>query len=105
MVSGTLIDLLSLGTLGWLTKQEGMRLTDVFNVQRERLGRDLVLALGNLVALAPAVGISAALTRLFYGPSGQPPQVAVARGLPRAASAYSVLVWPVAWGVAEEATS
>ncbi|TMF52532.1 MAG: hypothetical protein E6I32_00490 [Chloroflexi bacterium] len=104
MVSGTLIDLLSLGTLSWLTKREGTRLTDVLNVQRERLGRDLVLALGTFVAMTPAVGISAALTRLFYGSSGQPPQVAVARGLPRAASAYSVLIWPVVWSMAEEAT-
>ena len=104
MVSGTLIDLLSLGTLTWLTRREGMRFADLLGVQRNRLGRDMVLALGDLVALTPAVGISAALTRLFYGPSGQPPQVAVARGLPRAASAYSVLVWPVIWAAAEEAT-
>src|SRR5438876_6339060 len=51
MVSGTLIDLLCLGMLTWLTRREGMRLTDLLNVRRERLGRDLVLALGDLVAL------------------------------------------------------
>ncbi len=102
MVSGTLIDLLSLGTLTWLTRREGIRLTDLLNVRRERLGRDL--GLGDLAALALAVGIDSVLTRLFYGPSRQPPQVAVARGLPRAASAYSVLVWPVIWGTTEEAT-
>jgi hypothetical protein len=104
MVSGTLIDLLSLATLSWLTRREGIRLADLLHVRRERLGRDVVHALGNFVALTPAVGISAALTRLFYGPSGQPPQVAVARGLPVAASAYSVLVWPIIWSITEEAT-
>jgi hypothetical protein len=104
MVSGTLIDLLCLGMLTWLTRLEGIRLTHLLNVRRDRLGRDLVLALGDLVALLPAVGIGAALTRLFYGPSGQPPQVAVARGLPRVAAAYSVLVWPVLWSMTEEAT-
>jgi hypothetical protein len=102
MVSGT--DLLSLGTLTWLTRREGTHLADLFSIRRERLSRDLVQALGDLVALTPAVGMSAALTRLFYGPSGQPPQVAVARGLPRAASVYSVLVWPTVWAAAEEAT-
>jgi hypothetical protein len=104
MVSGTLLDFLSLGTLTWLTKREGIRLADLFNVRRERLGLDLMMTLGDLVALTPAVGISAALTRLFYGPSGQPPQVAVARNLPVAASAYSILVWPVIWSMTEEAT-
>src|SRR5712691_23994 len=83
MVSGTLIDLLSLGMLTWLTRREGIRLADLLDVwrdvRRERLGRDVVLALSDLAALAPAVGISAVLTRLFYGPSGQPPQVAIAR--------------------------
>jgi hypothetical protein len=98
MVSGTLIDLLSIGTLTWLTRPEGIRLVDLLDVRREHLVRDLVVALGDLVALTPAVGMSAALTRLFYGPSGQPPQVDAARGLPRLASAYSVLVWPVIWG-------
>ena len=39
MVSGTLVDLLSLGTLTWLTRLEGIRLVDLFNVRRERLGR------------------------------------------------------------------
>ncbi|MFL5592912.1 MAG: hypothetical protein ACJ8DI_35390 [Ktedonobacteraceae bacterium] len=86
MVSRTMIDLLSLGTLTWLTRREGLRLTDLLDVQRnvrgEWLGRDVAKALGDLAALAPAVGISAVLTRLFYGSSGQPPQVAVARGLP-----------------------
>lgn len=104
MVSGTLIDLLSLGTLTWLTRREGIRLIDLLDVRRERLGHEMVMALGDLVALTPAVGIGAGLTRLFYGPSGQPPQVAVGRGLPRLASAYSVLVWPVIWSVTEEAT-
>jgi hypothetical protein len=104
MVSGTLIDLLSLGMLTWLTRREGIRLTDLLNVRRDRLGRDLLLALGDLVALMPAVGIGAAFTRLFYGPSGQPPQVAAARGLPQVAAAYSVLVWPVLWSMTEEAT-
>src|SRR6266516_4599263 len=104
MVSGTLIDLLCLGTLTWLTRREGIRLADLLKVRRERLGRDLVLGLGDLVALTPAVVISSLLTRLFYGPAGRPPQVAVARGLPRAASAYSVLVWPAIWSIAEETT-
>ncbi len=104
MVSGTLIDLQCLGVLTWLTRREGIGLADLFNIQRERLGRDMVLGLGNLVALAPAVGIGTILTRLFYGSSEQPPQVAAVHDLPRAASLYSVLVWPVIWGVTEEAT-
>ncbi len=104
MVSSTLIDLLSLGTLTWLTRREGIRLMDLLHVRRERLGRDLLLALGDLAALTPAVGISSLLTRRFYGPAGWPPQVAVARGLPRAACVYSVLVWPAILSMTEETT-
>jgi hypothetical protein len=104
MVSGTLTDLLCLGVLAWLTRREGIHLMDLLNMRRERLGRDLLLGLVDTVALAPAVGIGSALTRLFYGPSGKPPQVEVVRGLPRVASAYSVLIWPVIWGATEEAT-
>jgi len=33
MVSGTLIDLLSLGMLTWLTRGEGIRLTDLLDVR------------------------------------------------------------------------
>jgi len=33
MVSGTLIDLLSLGMLTWLTRREGLRLTDLLDVR------------------------------------------------------------------------
>jgi hypothetical protein len=104
MVSGTLIDLLSLGSLSWLTGREGIHLTDLFNMKREQMRHDLVLALGDLAAMAPTVGISAGLTRLFYGPAGQPPQVTVARNLPVVASAYSMFAWPVMWSAAEEAS-
>ena len=104
MPSGTLIDLMCLGVLKWLTRREGIRFVDLLGVRRGRLGRDLVRALGDIAALIPGVGISSLLTRLFYGPSQLPPQVAVTRGLPTAASAYSVLVWPVIWSTTEEAT-
>lgn len=102
-VYGTLIDIATLLTLGWLTRREGLRLVDLLGDAPRRLGRDLAMGLG-LTVLYVALGfLSGALTTLaVYGVTTAP--VPLMGGLPRWATWYSLLVWPLIWGVAEELT-
>lgn len=102
MVDGSLVDLGCLCALAALTRSEGIRPRDLLGQVTDGPGRELRQGLGSLVALAPAVVVSAALQRAFYG-AEPPPQIAVVR-LPRWATAYSVLIWPALWGTAEELT-
>lgn len=103
MVDGTLVDLGSLVALSWLTRREGLRLRDLLGSEPVSIGCIVRESLGALAVLAPAVALSSALQRLFYGPKSVPPQVSVAR-LPTWASIYSIAIWPALWGLAEELT-
>ena len=103
-VWGTLADLGSLGALAWLARREGTHLAVLGSLDRRRVGGGEVLrGLGAVLALAPAVGASALVTRVFYR-GALPPQVSLPRDLLAWATTYSVLVWPAVWGFAEETT-
>ncbi len=57
-VYGTLIDIGCLVLLARLAHKEGIRLWDLINFQRQRLGRDLLLGLGvgiSIIILLPAL--------------------------------------------------
>jgi hypothetical protein len=101
-VYGTLIDLGCLLVIARLVRREGQSLADLLHWDRKRFGRDLlaglVIGLGMmLVGVAGGVGATIAL----YGSSAAP---AAMGGLPLGAALYSVLVWPVLWGLAEQLT-
>lgn len=100
MVSGTLIDLGCLLALSLLVRREGIRLLDLIQVDRSRIGREVLLGFGIVLLVVPALAINAALTVVFYG-SKLPPQVALVH-LPLWATVYSIVVWPVIWGFTEE---
>lgn len=102
MVSGTLIDLGCLLALSLLVRREGIRLLDLIQVDRSRIGREVLLGFGIVLLVVPALAINAALTVVFYG-SKLPPQVALVH-LPLWATVYSIVVWPVIWGFTEEMT-
>lgn len=100
-VYGTLIDIGSLLLLAWLTKREGIRLRELVGFERRWLARDLGLGLG-LTVIYVALGAvgGTLLTFALYG-TPQPPLVLMG-GLPIWATLYSLLVWPVLWGITEE---
>lgn len=99
-VYSTLTDLLCLLALAWLTRREGLGLIDLLGVRGRAALRQLAWAPAYLLAVAPAAGLAHLITRAFYG-SELPPMI-TAVSLTPAAAAYSVIVWPVVWALAEE---
>jgi membrane protease YdiL (CAAX protease family) len=102
IVYGTIIDLGCLGFLVCLTRKEGIRLFDLINFKRQKLGRDLLLAFGLIFLFVILIVIGGGVTgKLIYG-SGPVPAIMVP--LPFLGSLYALLVWPIIWGIAEEMT-
>jgi len=102
IVSGTLIDIGCFALLVKVTRREGIRLVDLINFQRERLGRDLLLGLGFtfLIIILMMVGGMVA-GPLIYGSNPVP---AIMVPLPLWGTLYSLLIWPLIWAFAEEMT-
>lgn len=101
MVYGALIDLGTLGLIGWLLRRDGIS-------YRSLLGRPTAAwqvalgALGVVAVTVPAMVFSAELTTAFYGGS-TPPMFAVV-DMPVLASVFSVLVVPLLAELAEPVT-
>lgn len=100
-VWATAVDLGTLALLAVLLRREGLRLRDLYRDASYR-AVDLLSALGILLLLG-AVGFAggAIAGLVFYGTPTPPPPFG---HLPLWAGLYSTLVWPVLWGVTEEAT-
>lgn len=99
-VYSTLTDALCLLALLWLTRREGLGLIDLLGVRGRAALKQLAWAPAYLLAVAPAAGLAHLITRAFYGPE-LPPMITVVSLTPVAA-AYSLIVWPVVWAIAEE---
>lgn len=56
-VTVTLTNLACVALLAWLARREGMRWWDLYRVERHRVGRELLILLGLLVVIAPAVQV------------------------------------------------
>jgi hypothetical protein len=99
MVDGALVDLGTLGVIGWLLRREGGSYRGLLGppttAWQVALG-----ALGVVVATVPAVVFSGELTSARYGPDALPPMFAVV-DLPPWASVVSVLVVPLLGELAE----
>jgi len=101
-VYGSLVDVGCLIALARLARGERARLVDVMGVAHARPAKPS-RAMGDVLALVPAVVLSSAVSRPFYGDGQYPPQISIVR-VPAWAAAYSVTVWPALWGITEEAT-
>jgi uncharacterized protein len=101
-VYGSLIDAGCILLLWWLARREGITLLDLIGFDRKRVGRDFLLGL----ALIPP-GLVLILTGnlatnfLVFGRLGMPQ---VFEPLPLLATLYSVLVFPLLWGIVEQTT-
>jgi membrane protease YdiL (CAAX protease family) len=107
-VYGTLIDLGCLLLLLVATRREGLRLADLWNVRRGRIGRDLLLGLGLFALLFPTAIMGGTLLAswLIYGTLQPPVMTAISgRGvLPGWAIVYSLATWWLIWSPTEDMT-
>jgi uncharacterized protein len=101
-VYGSLIDLGCFILVMWQIKKEGLRFRDLVNFDQHRIGRDVLIGLGFILWVFPLaiVGITAFSLLIFGRP--QPPSVY--SPLPVWAVAYSLLIFPIIWGVMEQCT-
>jgi membrane protease YdiL (CAAX protease family) len=102
-VWGSLVDVGCLLLLARLVGREGLRLRDlIIGFDRRRLARDLLEGAGVLVLfMALAIGGMLLASLAIYGTAEIPPPFGA---LPLWAALYSVLVWPLLWGITEEIT-
>lgn len=108
-VYATLVDVGCLLLLRRQARREGIRLSDLFEVDRSRLGREVLWGVGLLLLLFPtAIQAGAILASwLVYG-TFQPdfgqlaPGLLVARRLPAWAVAYSLSLFWLVWSPTEE---
>jgi hypothetical protein len=106
-VYGTLIDLGCLGLLVWLTRREGIRLSDLIAFSKSKLKTDIPIGLGIFMIVFPVTIIGGGmLAQLIAYGSLNPvfPEATYIRSLPLLGVLYSrILFWPV-WSVTEELT-
>ena len=101
-VYGSLIDAGCLYALWRLARREGIRLIDLTGFDRKRFGRDVLLGLALippslLLILAGNYGSSL----IAFGNLDAPD---ILGPLPLPAALYAVLVFPLVWGITEQAT-
>jgi len=98
-VYGTLIDIGCIALVARLVRREGGSLLELVGFDRRRIAHDLLLGLlfGLLIVAAAIAG--GAVAHAIVGP--QPTPIGP---MPFAGVVYSVFVWPVVWGFAEQLT-
>lgn len=101
-VYGILIDLGCFFLVTWQAGKEGLIFRDLINFDFHRLGRDLLIGLLYILWVFPLamVGIMG-FSILLYGTPQAP---SVYNQLPVWAAIYSLLVFPIVWGLMEQCT-
>jgi hypothetical protein len=106
-VYGTVVDIGCLALLWRFTRAEGITLRDLIGPIRLRYGRDLLLAIGVLLAIFPLFVAGGMLScRWLYGAYqvNLYPGILGGRVLPIWAVIYSRFIWWVIWSPTEEIT-
>lgn len=106
-VYGTLVDVGCLLLIAHLLRRERLRIADLVNLDKKKIGRDLLWGLGLFVLVFPVVMLagSALASLLVYG-SVQPtvPEGIMGRQLPLWGMLYSRSIWWIIWSFTEELT-
>lgn len=106
-VYGTLVDFGCLGLLLWLTRREGIRLTDLIGFVKGKLKTDILLGLGIFFLIFPITMLvfgRAAMLIAYGSVSPEFPEFTFIRSLPLAAVLYSRILWWPLWSATEEMT-
>lgn len=99
-VYSTITDVLCLFALVWLTKREGIKISDLMGAKGKDIFKQLVWTPAYLLAVAPTAILANIITQGFYG-TALPPMIAVVNLSP-VGELYSLIIWPIVWVVTEE---
>ena len=99
-VYSTITDMLCLFALVWLTKREGMKISDLLGAKGKDILKQLAWTPVYLLAVAPTAILANIITQSFYG-AALPPMIAVVN-LPPVGQLYSLVIWPIVWVITEE---
>jgi uncharacterized protein len=106
-VFGTLVDFGCLGLLFWLTRREGIRVTDLVGFVKSKLKTDIPLGLGIFIVVFPVTIFGGGMLAMLicYGTINPVfPEGTFIRTLPLLALLYSRILWWPIWSATEEMT-
>jgi membrane protease YdiL (CAAX protease family) len=106
-VYGTLVDIGCLGLLFWLTRREGIRLTDLVGIVKSRLKTEIPLGLLLFILIAPAAIFGGGMLGqwIAYGKlNPEFPLYTFNRILPLMGLLYARILWWPIWSATEEMT-
>jgi membrane protease YdiL (CAAX protease family) len=101
-VYGTLIDLSCFILILGLIKKEGLFFRDLLNYDQSRIKRDILTGLGFILWVFPLAMAGIITTSILIFNTPQPPSIY--GPLPLWAATYSLLIFPVIWGLMEQIT-
>ncbi len=101
-VYGVLIDLGCFFLVTWQAGKEGLRFRDLINFDSHQLGRDILRGLLYILWVFPLAMLGIlGFSMLLYG---SPQSPSVYSSLPVWAAIYSLVFFPVLWGIMEQCT-
>lgn len=99
-VYSTMTDILCLFALVWLTKREGLKISDLIGAKGKEVFKQLAWTPVYLLAVAPTAILANIITQGFYGTT-LPPMITVV-DLSPVGELYSLIMWPIIWVITEE---
>ena len=106
-VYGTLVDIGCLGLLFWLTRREGIRLTDLIGLDIKRLKTEIPLGFGLFLLIFPVTILGGGMLAqwIVYGKLNPVfPEYTFTHTLPLLALLYARILWWPIWSATEEMT-
>jgi hypothetical protein len=101
IVSITLANFVSLGLLAWAAKAEGLRLVDIYRVEKSSFWRELALLLGFTVIAAPVMMIpNLGFGQLLFGDSNATAAI-LFRPMPLGVTYLCMLLFPISIALVE----
>jgi hypothetical protein len=101
IVSITLTNFTSLGLLAWAAKAEGLRLVDIYRVEKSSFWREVAICLGFTVIAAPVLMLpNLGFGKLFFGDPNATLTI-MFRPLPAVATYICIVLLPITIALAE----
>ncbi|PKM90968.1 MAG: hypothetical protein CVU87_00160 [Firmicutes bacterium HGW-Firmicutes-12] len=101
-VYGSFIDIGCLAIIVWQIRKEGKTLLDLVNIDKKHILKGVLTGLLYILIFMPISVVGISLTHLLVYQTPYPPQIM--GGIPLWGAIYSVTLFPILWGFAEQIT-